>query len=78
MARFKCPSSTCDFVVTGSIDDITPQAIWHSEGSHQANLSYEDIGKVISEQAMGIFTDYFIQANEKKIDIGKWWIKINK
>ena len=78
MAAFKCPSTTCNFAVTGSLDQLTPQAIWHIEGSHSHIVNPEDIYRIVGEQAQGIFINYLIKPNEKAIDLKKWWTKINR
>jgi len=78
MAKFKCPSPTCNVVIEGAIFEIVNPAIWHAEGSHRVNATEEDIVRIISEQANGVGVNSFIDESIPKIDIKKWWNKINR
>ena len=60
MAQYKCPVTTCNVNFEGSVWDIIPQAIGHGGGSHQMNLSEDDIPKIIELEAKGESTDEFI------------------
>ena len=77
MARYKCPSSTCNVEFTGAVYEIVNPAIWHAEGSHGVHISEDDVARIIEEQARGKSVDYIVDQNVAKIDIAKWWRKIN-
>ncbi len=49
MAKFQCPLCRVNF--EGSIWDITPQIIGHSDGSHKLLYSEEDAHRIVAEQA---------------------------
>jgi|SRR3990167_6624847 len=51
MPKYNCPIVTCNVSFEGSISDIIIPAVMHSEGSHQAIISDNDVIKTIEEQA---------------------------
>ncbi len=52
MAKYQCPLCRVNF--EGSVWDIYPQVIGHSDGSHKILYSQEDVFKIINEQAKPI------------------------
>ncbi len=49
MSKFQCP--LCRVGFEGSIWDITPQIIGHSDGSHKILYTEEDARRIVTEQA---------------------------
>jgi predicted heme/steroid binding protein len=78
MAKYKCPSPTCNVTLEGAVYEIIGPAIWHAEGSHGVHISDTDVERIIEQQARGVGVDYIVDQNVVKIDIAKWWKKINQ
>ena len=72
MAQYKCPFKTCNINFTGAVYDILPRAVGHAQGSHQVIMDESDVSNEIEKQANPK------EKEEKKIDLDKWWNKINK
>ncbi len=85
MPKYKCPVTTCNVNFEGSILDILTPAIMHGEGSHQMNLSENDIAQIIEKQARLESTEEFLPSSQEEepspiIESGirakyDWWKK---
>lgn len=74
MAIYKCPVETCNVELKGAVPEIVPRAIGHARGSHQTTITEDDVRKQIA----GLQEAQNKSPEEKKLDLDKWWDKINK
>jgi len=51
MAKLRCPIITCNVEHMGQIWVITPMVLMHLSGSHQLDMTEEDVVSIVSWQA---------------------------
>jgi len=91
MAKFNCPILTCNVKESGDFWNIAPMMIMHMAGSHQINLTEDDIREIISWQADPQTQDkpwpkLYPEVKERqpvrkvkdKDALKKWWDSLNK
>lgn len=77
MTKYICPSPTCNMTLTGAVWEIVGPAIWHAEGSHGVHITEDDVKRIIEEQAHGEGVNNIVDVNTTKVNLTKWWRKIN-
>ncbi len=90
MAIFKCPVITCNVKHEGDIWNVTPMAIMHMKGSHQINLTDEDVSEIVSWEASPetmykpwpkLYPEVKEKPPQKKVKdkdaVKSWWDKVN-
>lgn len=90
MAKFRCPILTCNVEDSGTLWNMAPMAVMHMKGSHQMDMTEEDIAEIVAWQADPLtgnkpWPKIYPEAREElprkkvksKSTVKDWWNKIN-